>query len=178
MDGDCYDLEPLAKASVGRIASGLSRHIAQDIQTWGIILLESFKPIKILIEKLKPIKISPKTVRRKITFATAPPSCPSPPRPTCWSCPGGYWGPPGSLGQKISSQGKGGGIQISQVQIDIGTFDIRIIYTYYNKRFHVQNGIGTLLESYWYSSPGTQAVVVRPAALSSALHFSPFQRDF
>ena len=37
MDGDCYDLEPLAKASVGRIASGLSRHIAQDIQTCGII---------------------------------------------------------------------------------------------------------------------------------------------
>ena len=36
-DGDCYDLEPLAKASVGRIASGLSRHIAQDIQTCGYI---------------------------------------------------------------------------------------------------------------------------------------------
>ena len=35
MDGDCYDLEPLAKASVGRIASELSRRIAQDIQTCG-----------------------------------------------------------------------------------------------------------------------------------------------
>ena len=40
MDGDCYDLEPLAKASVGRIASELSRHIAQDIQTCGIIAWE------------------------------------------------------------------------------------------------------------------------------------------
>ena len=40
MDGDCYDLEPLAKASVGRIASGLSRHIAQDIQTCGNIAWE------------------------------------------------------------------------------------------------------------------------------------------
>ena len=37
MDGDCYDLEPPAKASVGRIASELSRHIAQDIQTCGNI---------------------------------------------------------------------------------------------------------------------------------------------
>ena len=92
-----------------------------------------------------------------ITFAAAPPSCPSPPRPTCWSCPGGYWGPPGWLGQKNVLNGKGGGVQICHVQ---------------NGRRMAHWRIGTL------ESPGTQAVVVRPEALSSAQHFSPFQWDF